>query len=147
MMRDLQLVINHAKDKSRYLALHSYLRSNMDLIKAGSGPSMGTMEGTNAHVYAARLKVWGGAWSRRGAVCMAAIRARLASGEKLMAPRPDNVMYDDMQIARKIRYEVSLLDGHWTVAQSTGSGYEPPQGSVVLTTHMAPELYGWLYYS
>jgi hypothetical protein len=59
MMRDLQRVINHAGDKSRYLVLQSYLRSNMELIRAGAGPSMGTMEGTNAHVWAARMKVWG----------------------------------------------------------------------------------------
>jgi hypothetical protein len=147
LMRDLQRVINHARDKSRYLALQSYLRSNMDLLKAGAGPSMGTMEGTNAHVWAARMKVWGGAWSRKGAACMAAIRARLASGEELIRPKPDNVMYDDLQVHRRIRYEESLIGGHWDVPKTEGTGYEPPRGSLVLTTHMAPELYGWLNYS
>jgi hypothetical protein len=78
---------------------------------------------------------------------MAAIRARLASGEKLIRPRLDNVMYDDFQTGRRMRFEESRIDGHWGVTQTEGRGYEPPQGSIVLTTHMAPEMYGWLNYS
>jgi hypothetical protein len=144
LMRDLQKVIDHARDKGRYLALQSYLLSNIELIEAGAGPSMGTMEGSNAHVWAARMKVWGGAWSRKGAVCMAAIRARLASGEDLIRPKLDNVMYDDSQVRRRLRFEESLIDGHWNVPKAEGRGYEPPRGSIVLTTHMAPGLYGRL---
>jgi hypothetical protein len=145
LMRDLQLVINHAKDKSRYLCLQTYLTNNLDLIKAGIGPSAGTMEGTNAHVYAARLKVWGGAWSRRGASAMAAVRARLASGEDLIAPKIDNALLDDSQIRRRLIFEEGQLSGKWNCAKSEGFGYVPPQGSIILSTHMAPNLYGWLY--
>jgi hypothetical protein len=147
LMRDLQLVINHAADKSRYLALQSYLISNMELIKKGPGPSMGTMEGTNAHVYAARMKAWGGAWSRTGAAAMAAVRAQIASGLPLIAPRPDNAVYDDSQIRRKTRYENKRLEQNYERPDSSGRGYEPPQGSIVLNTHMSAHLFGVLNYS
>jgi hypothetical protein len=156
MLRDLQLVINHAKGsakdkksaKARYVALQSYLVSNKDLIEQGAGPSMGTMEGTNAHVYAARMKVWGGAWSRKGAACMAAVRAQIASGLPLIVPRPDNAVYDDSQIRRRISYEESqLIKRRQKVSECVGSGYEPPQGSIVLDTHMPASLYGVIHYS
>jgi hypothetical protein len=147
LMRDLQLVIDHVADKGRYLALHSYLISNMELIKKGPGPSMGTMEGTNAHVYAARMKVWGGAWSRTGAAAMAAVRAQIASGLPLIAPKPDNTLYDDSQIRKKMRYEERLLEQTHERTDSSGRGYEPPQGSIVLSTHMSAHLFGVLNYS
>lgn len=147
LVRDLQLVINHATDKSRYLALQSYLISNMELIEKGPGPSMGTMEGTNAHVYAARMKVWGGAWSRTGAAAMAAVRAQIASGLPLIAPRPDNAVYDDSQIRKRTEYEEGLLEQDYGRPDSSGHGYEPPQGSIVLNTHMPAYLFGVLNYS
>jgi hypothetical protein len=81
---------------------------------------------------------------KEGACAMAAIRARLVSGEELIRPKLGNVMYDDLQIGRRMRFEESLIDGHWGMGQTEGRGYEPPQGSMVPTTRMAPELYGWL---
>ncbi len=149
LIRDLQLVINHAKGKAkeRYLDLFCYLKDNLELLEAGPGPSMGTMEGTNAHVYAARMKVWGGAWSRRGGACMAAIRAHLASGEDLIVPPVDNVLYDDYQIARRLAFEESRISGKWKVPESEGTGYEPPRGEIVLSTHLPSHLYGILNYT
>jgi len=144
---DLQRVIGHATDKTRYLELQSYLASNRHLIENGRGPSMGCMEGTNAHVYAARMKVWGGAWSRRGAACMAAVRARIASGQELICPKPDNVSYDERQIAKRQRYELKQFVQNYTVPRSKGKGWEPPQGKIILTTHMPPHLYGVLNYT
>jgi hypothetical protein len=146
----LEKVISHAKkgkEKDRYCYLRGYLKSNVSLIECGLNPSMGTMEGTNAHVYAARLKVWGGAWSRKGALAMALVRAHIASGEELIAPKLDNVMLTDVQQKRRRRYEESQLSGKWHLSETEGFGYEPPQGSIVLTTRMAPEMYGWIYYS
>lgn len=147
LMRDLQLVINKAKDKLRYLELQRYLTSSIELIKQGSGPSMGTMEGTNAHVYAARLKARACSWSRHGAYSIAAIRARLATGKELIKPKINNAIYDDSQIRKRMAYEEKQLVRNYTVSQSEGSGYEPVQGSIVLSTHMAPHLYGVLNYS
>jgi hypothetical protein len=147
LKRDLQLVINRAKDKDRYLALQSYILSNIDLIKAGAGPSMGTMEGTNAHVYGARLKAWATSWSRHGAYSIAAIRAYIASGVPLIAPKVNNALLDDPQISRRQKYEEGLLEYNVHVPQKEGKGWESPQGSIVLTTRMAPHLYGVLNYS
>jgi hypothetical protein len=146
----LERVAAHAEEgtkRDRYLYLRDYLKSNIALIERGLNPSMGTMEGTNAHVYAARMKVWGGAWSRAGALAMALVRARIASGQPLIAPRPDNVTFSDVQQRRRREYEESLIDGHWHANDFDGHGWEPPQGSVVLTTHMAPGMYGWLHHS
>jgi hypothetical protein len=148
MMGDLKRVISHAKDKGKYLDLQSYLTNNLDLLAQGRGPSMGTMEGSNAHVWAARMKVWGGAWSRRGAQAMAAIRACIASGEDLIPPRCDNVLYDNYQIAKRRRFEEKeLMVKRYHVKDYKGKGWEPPRGEIVLTTHMAPHLYGVLNYS
>jgi hypothetical protein len=147
LMRDLQLVINHAADKSKYLTLQSYLTSNTALIEKGPGPSMDTMEGINAHVYAARRKVWGAAWSRTGAAAMAALRAQIASDLPLIAPRPDNAVYNDFQIRKKIAYEEGLLEQNYERPDSSGRGYKPPQGSIVLNTHMPAHLFGALNYS
>jgi hypothetical protein len=147
LKRDLQKVIEHAIDKERYVKLQSFLLSNIELIEAGAGPSMGTMEGTNAHVYAARMKVWPGAWSRRGAEAMAAIRARIASGGPLIPPRINNALYDDSQIRRRVTFEEKQLVRKYDVPYVTGKGYEPAQGSIVLTSRMAPQLYGTLKYS
>jgi hypothetical protein len=146
----LEKVIAHAgkgTEYRRYLHLRDYLKNNRALIESGLHPSMGTMEGTNAHVYAARMKVWGGAWSKAGALAMALVRARIASEQALIAPKPDNVMLTDIQQRRRRKYEESKLDGSWSHTATDGHGYEPPQGSIVLATRMAPELYGWINYS
>ena len=47
---------------------------------------LGTMEGTNAHVGAARLKGQGRSWSRAGAEAMCLIRCALMTGRLLVAP-------------------------------------------------------------
>ena len=148
LKRDLQRIIEDATDKKRYLKLQGYLLSNIKLIEGGHGRSMGSMEGVNAHVYAARMKVWGGAWSKKGACAMAAIRARKSSGLSLIAPKPDNVMYDDTRLRRRFEHECAQVEQkRWNVPESEGTGWEPPQGSIMLTTHMPSNLYGWLNYS
>lgn len=145
LVRDLQLVINHAKDKERYLSLQSYLTNNLALIEKGRGPSMGTQEGSNAHVYAARMKVWGGAWSRKGGACMAAVRARLASKKELIFPTGDNVLYDDYQITRRRDYEEDrLIQRKNYTPESEGKGYEGLQARIALSTHMPSKYYGLL---
>jgi hypothetical protein len=143
----LDRAVAHAQKGScrkRYLELYNYLRSNVSLIGQGRYPSMGTMEGTNAHVYAARMKVWGGAWSRAGALAMALVRAHIASGHPLIAPKTDNVLLSDVQKQRRRDFEESLLDGHWRINFTEGSGWEPPQGSINLKAQMTPRLYGLL---
>ena len=48
---------------------------------------MGTVEGTNAHVGAARMKGRGMSWSRKGAEAMCLVRCALAEGRRLVAPK------------------------------------------------------------
>lgn len=98
------------------------------------------MEGTNSKVYAARLKVWGCAWSERGAIAMMRIRVAIALGKDLIAPRYDPWLTEK----EKQRIEQSR-HFTYTVAESAGSGYEAPRGTVVLTTHMTSKRSGLLY--
>jgi hypothetical protein len=145
---DLSRVIRHAspKNKEKYLSLRNYLRSNKEFLRKGLKPSMGTMEGTNAHVYAARMKVWGGAWSRRGALSMALIRAQLASGLELITPKYDEAMYSKAQIKRRKDYEESQRSFNFFVPDSVGEGYAPQEYAKLncLGVHMKPWLYGIL---
>lgn len=76
-------------EREKVRALIRYIKNNREAIEA-EAPSMGTMEGTNAHLYAARMKAWGGAWSIRGASDMARIRSALSSGYALPAPRREH---------------------------------------------------------
>jgi hypothetical protein len=49
--------------------LKTYLLNNKDSISS-KYPSLGTMESTNAHLIGARMKSYGGAWSKKGANAM-----------------------------------------------------------------------------
>lgn len=139
---------NKGRERKRYVNLLSYLQTNIEMIRRGIRNNMGTMEGTNAHVYAARMKVWGGGWSRAGAQAMALIRARLASGKDLIAPKPDNVLFTDEQHRRRRRFaEAALRKPSWRAHESSGQGYEPPQARIALTTHMPAKYYGIINYS
>jgi hypothetical protein len=142
---DLSRVIDHAltKDKEKYIYLRNYLRSNQEFLTKGLKPSMGTMEGTNAHVYAARMKVWGGAWSRRGALAMALIRAQLASGLELIVPRYDEAMYSKAQIKRRKDYEESKRSFSFFVPASVGEGYAPQECAKL--NCMGVHMKSWLY--
>ncbi|GHT80201.1 hypothetical protein FACS1894104_5670 [Actinomycetota bacterium] len=148
LFKDLSRVIAHAtpKDKDKYIHLLNYLKSNQAFLSKGLKPSMGTMEGTNAHVYAARMKVWGGAWSRRGALAMALIRARLASGFELIAPKYDEAMYSDAQIRKRHLWELKQHRFACFIPESSGHGYAPQEYAKLncLGIHMKPWLYGIL---
>jgi len=117
-------------DESRTRELIGYINNNRASIMA-SAPSMGTMEGTQAHLYAARMKVWGGAWSREGASDMARIRSTLASGETLPVPVREAAFrakdrYRRTAILEKRRYGFS-----YEMVRSDGKGYEPPAGHLM----------------
>lgn len=134
-------------DDGRLASLSAYLSSVAGMLGGGDGPSLGTMEGTNAKVYAARMKAWGGAWSARGAAAMCAIRARIATGGPLIAPGPDNVRYGDGQARRRALYDERSRTWPYDVPLSEGSGYEPPQGSIILSTRMPGSLYGTINFA
>jgi hypothetical protein len=107
------------------------------VIRRYAPVGLGTMEGTNSKVYAARLKVWGCSWSRRGAIAMMRVRAAIASGTKLLAPSYD------AWLTGKERARIEKWRGHPAhVPENAGKGYVPPQGSVLSSKHLTPQLYG-----
>jgi hypothetical protein len=137
MLKDLGRVAGSC-NRRRHGAYAAFLKDAEEavrLIRAYGPITLGTMEGTNAKVYAARLKVWGCAWSRRGALAMMRIRATLASGRRLIAPGYDA----NLKAGELARIEAWRQRGV-SIPASTGKGYEPPQGSIVLTTLMPPAM-------
>lgn len=101
--------------------LGSYMEANADAVRFPT-PSLGTMEGTNAHVGAARLKGLGRSWSRRGAEAMCLIRCALACGRPLVAP-PKQAFFTERE--REAARRAASSPASW-VPPSAGSGYEPP---------------------
>lgn len=117
-------------DEKKAGALATYIRNNRISIQADA-PSMGTMEGTQAHLYAARMKVWGGAWSRQGASDMARIRATLASGEALPVPVREAAFRDRDRKRRTAILEKRDYAFGYEMVVSDGKGYEPPAGHLM----------------
>jgi hypothetical protein len=103
------------------------------------GPMVGqgTMEGTNSKVYAARLKVWGCAWSERGAIAMMRIRATIASGKEIACPGATGWLTE----AEQKRIEGYRRRGWGDVPESIGQGYEPPRASFIPTANIPPSIY------
>jgi hypothetical protein len=110
-----------ARRRERMRDLEAYMVNNAGAVTFPR-PSMGTMEGTNAHVGAARLKGQGRSWSRAGAEAMCLVRCALATGRPLIAPRKDAVFSGKEQEAASSR-------GLRSAGESpaiAGSGYLPP---------------------
>lgn len=116
-------------EKAKTETLIGYLGNHRSSIEADA-PSMGTMEGTNAHLYAARMKVWGGGWSAQGASDMARIRATLASGEALPTPAREQTLKDEGGRRREAVAQKRSESGYRMVL-SEGKGYEPPAGHLM----------------
>lgn len=107
--------------RRRIEELGSYMRNNARAVTMPV-PSLGTMEGTNAHVGAARLKGQGRSWSRRGAEAMCLIRCALSAGRELVAP-PKAAFFTEEELAR---VEGSCAVSAGSVALAEGEGYMPP---------------------
>lgn len=108
-----------------------YLRNNMDLIDVG-GPSLGTMESENQHLYGVRMDSFPCAWSRRGASDMARIRSRTHSGRQVPRLTREASMTARARRRRAERELAALarLGGAGNVVKSEGRGWEPPRASV-----------------
>ena len=103
-----------------------YLENNKELI-AKAGPSLGTMEAENQHVYGARMDSVPCGWSREGASAMARIRSRRASNIALPRRTRDQSITRKRRRAQEKRIETYLLHKVDTkVPTSVGSGYEYP---------------------
>lgn len=117
-------------EEAKTRALIGYIRNNRASIEADA-PSMGTMEGTQAHLYAARMKVWGGAWSREGASDMARIRSTLASGDVLPVPVREQAFRAKDRSRRSAILEKQRYGFAYEMVRSDGRGYEPPAGHLM----------------
>ena len=117
-------------EEAKTRQLIGYIRNNRASMMADA-PSMGTMEGTQAHLYAARMKVWGGAWSREGASDMARIRATLASGDVLPVPVREQAFRAKDRKRRSAILEKRRYGSGYEMVLSDGKGYEPRAGHLM----------------
>lgn len=111
----------------------AYLRGNASAI-AVEGPSLGTMESGNQHLYGVRMDSFPCAWSREGASAMARVRSRLHSGREV--PRMTRAGSETpRRRARRERRELDWLGSQGlsasAVVECPPRGYEPPHRASV----------------
>ena len=109
-------------------AVIAYLEGNIDAI-AIDGPSLGTMESENQHLYGVRMDSFPCAWSPQGACDMARVISRKESGRSVPRMTRERSMGSRRRDARA-RKELAFYERQGTsaseVVQSAGSGYLPP---------------------
>ncbi len=126
-MRDLGV----ARPGKRTDQVIAYLRNNAGVI-AAEGPSLGTMESENQHLYGARMDSVPCAWSAAGASAMARVISRRSSRREV--PRLTRARSVTRRRARRSegRILASLeAGGASKVVKSVGSGYLPPHRASV----------------
>lgn len=94
---------------------------------------LGTMEGTNAHVGASRLKGRGRSWSRPGAEAMCLVRCAIMTGRPLIAP-PAPSWFTERELAAE---EASLPRSASQVPEASGKGKEYPHRPKPLSRNVA----------
>lgn len=118
-----------AKRRGKMRECRDYVANHAGLLRGGG--SLGTMEATNAYVWAKRMKSFGCAWSRRGANNMALVLCRVCAGRPLVAP-PKDALFTAAEKAKEA--ESVARRGAEAAAQHTvGKGWEPPQLPKLLT--------------
>ena len=99
-----------------------YLRSNIDLV-AVEGPSLGTMESENQHLYGSRMGSVSCAWSCPGASAMARVISRKSS--KRAIPSLTRSLTPRRAEQRERRILGALAGGAGKVVECVGGGYLP----------------------
>lgn len=102
-----------------------YLENNMEII-ANEGPSLGTMESENQHVYGVRMDSFPCAWSARGASDMARLRGRSVSGREIPRMTREKSMSKKRLAARRRRELAPYAGPAGRIPRSSGRGYEAP---------------------
>lgn len=110
-----------AKRRDRVRDLRGCMPNNADCV-VFPRESMGTMEGTNAYVGAARMKGRGMPWSRKGAEAMRLVRCAIAEGRPLVVPKFPALCSKREERAAEKFLAKSLSRG----PESCGSGWAPP---------------------
>lgn len=117
--------------ESAALQAITYLENNKEAIEA-EGPSLGTMESENQHLYSARMDSFPCAWSIQGASNMSRLISRSHSGRK----RP-RVTRANSATARRCsmleKREIAIYEQGCAgrMVESVGSGYEYPHKASV----------------
>ncbi len=112
-----------------------YLENNADSIGV-DGPSLGTIESDNQHLYGARMDSVPCAWSIEGGSDMARILSRRASGRAIPKMTRERSMSEAKRAARERKVLAALERGSaGRVLESVGKGYMPPHQ--VSTAHIA----------
>lgn len=107
--------------RRRLAELRSYMEDNASAVRFPR-PSLGTMEGTDAHVGAARLKGQGRSRSRAGAEAMCLARCALAMGRALLIPDKGALLTHKEQQAAQAGAARSAGEA----SARSGRGYMPP---------------------
>ena len=108
-----------------------YLRNNIELI-AVEGPSLGTMESENQHLYGARMDSVPCAWSRPGASAMARLVSRKHSKREVPRMTRTRSLTPKRAKQRERRILAALnTGGAGKMVESVGSGYLPPHQASV----------------
>ena len=97
---------------------------------------LGSMEGTNSHVGAARLKGQGRSWSRAGAEAMCLVRCAIMTGRALVAP-PARPWLTDRELEAAA---ASLPKSAARVPEASGKGREYPHAAGSLAKNVAISL-------
>lgn len=113
--------IRDARRREKVRELRGYMLNNAGSVVFPK-ESMGTMEGTNAHVGAARMKGRGMSWSRKGAEAMCLVRCAMAEGRPIVASTfPAFFAKREEKAAERFRANMRSF-----VPESSGSGWMPP---------------------
>ena len=111
--------------------LGSYVANHADGVRPPKR-ELGTMEGTNSHVGAARLKGQGRSWSRPGAEAMCLVRCAIMTGRALVAP-PARPWFTERELAAEA---TSLPKSASQVPEASGKGKEYPHRSKPLSKNV-----------
>lgn len=115
----------------------AYLRNNMGII-AAEGPSLGTMESENQHLYKSRMASVPCAWTREGASHMARLLSRKGGANRAAPPRTRAGSVTPLRRRREEGRQLAVLEQAGLSATScpsrVGSGYEPPRASAAGTS-------------
>lgn len=120
----IEIAENEGIAKKNSSKVAAYLRNNAEIIYT-PGPSLGTMESEQQHVYGARMDSVPCGWSVQGADAMARIRSRMFSKRKLPRLKREDSISPKRASKRKNR-ELAYLSkqGSNNIPKSVGSGYE-----------------------
>lgn len=109
----------------------AYLKNNREAIEA-DGPSLGTMESENQHLYSVRMDSFPCAWSARGASDMARIISRSFSGrERPRVTRANSATAHRKSMLERRKIAIYEQGGAGRMVESAGSGYEYPHKASV----------------